>query len=260
VTAILVTRPGGLADPLVTELESRGYRVSAVPTVSTRSLSVDWPDLRGFDWVVVTSAVGVDSLPTMPAGPRWAAVGQATAGALRARGVVADLVPQESSGAALASALPDPSGRRVLLVRASAADPDLPDGLRHRGASVAEITTYETVEGPAESAAPLREALALPDLAAVVFASGSAVRGFVKLGGPSSVPAVTIGPRTTSAAQAAGFTVVAEAASPDVEQLAAAVERAIDHDNPHFWRQTGPSFRHRARFWRQKRRMGVGDG
>jgi uroporphyrinogen-III synthase len=227
VTAILVTRPGGPSDPLVAELESRGYRVSAVPTVVTRALRVDWPDISGFDWVVVTSAAGVDSLPVVPAGPRWAAVGQATAGALRARGVVADLVPQESNGASLASALPDPSGRRVLLVRASAADPDLPDGLRNRGASVAEITAYETVEGPAGSAAPLREALARPDLAAVLFASGSAVRGFIKLGGRDSLPAVTIGPRTTSAARAAGFTVVAEAASPDVEGLATAVERSI---------------------------------
>ena len=226
-TAILVTRPGGDSDPLVTELESRGYNITAVPTVVTRPLKVDWPELSAFDWVVVTSAAGVDSLPDVPAGPRWAAVGQATAGALRARGVEAALVPQESTGASLASAFPDPAGQRVLIVRASAANPDLPAGLSKRGASVTEITVYETVEGPGDSAAPLRRALARPDLAAVVFASGSAVRGFIKLGGGNSLPAVTIGPRTTSAARAAGFTVVAEAASPDVEQLAAAVERAV---------------------------------
>ena len=226
-TAILVTRPSGVSDPLVAALESRGYRVSAVPTVATRALHVDWPDLSAFDWVVLTSAAGVDLLPAASAGPRWAAVGQATAGALRARGVKADFVPRESSGAGLASALPDPEGMRVLLVRASAADPDLPNGLRKRGAFVTEIAAYETVAGSAESAAQLRHALARPDLAAVVFASGSAVRGFIKLGGGNSLRAVTIGPRTTSAARAAGFTVVAEAASPNVEQLAAAVERAV---------------------------------
>jgi porphobilinogen synthase len=257
VTAVLVTRPGGASDPLVAELESRGYHVSAVPTVATRAPHVNWPDLSGFDWVVVTSAAGVDALPDVPAGPRWAAVGQATAGALRARGVEADFVPQESSGASLASELPDPADVRVLLVRASAADPDLPDGLRKRGASVTEITAYETVEGPAESAAPLRNALARPDLAAVVFASGSAVRGFIKLGGGSSLPAITIGPRTTTAARAAGFTVVAEAAAPGVEELAAAVERAVEHRHPTVWRQTGPSFRHQARVWRQTGRIGA---
>ncbi len=226
-TAILVTKPAGASDRLVAELESRGYPVIAVPTVVTRAVHVDWPDLRDFDWVVVTSAAGVDALPAVPAGPRWAAVGQSTAMALRVRGAEADLVPQESSGAALAAAMPDPAGARVLLVRASAADPDLPAGLRRRGAQVSEITAYETVEGPGESMEALRGALGRADIAAVVFASGSAVRGFIKLGGTNALPAITIGPRTSAAARDAGFTVVAEATGPDVEQLAAAVERAI---------------------------------
>ncbi len=226
-TAILVTRPSGASDPLVAELESRGYTVTAVPTVVTRPLQFHWPELGAFDWVLVTSTAGVDSLPDVPAGPRWAAVGETTAGALRAKGVEVDFVPPDSSGAAMASVLPDPEGMRILLVRASAADADLPAALRKRGAFITEIAAYETVEGPRDSAAALRRALARTDLAAVVFASGSAVRGFIKLGGGNSLPAVTIGPRTTSAARAAGFTVAAEAVSPDVEQLAAAVERAI---------------------------------
>src|SRR2546430_10372841 len=105
-TAVLVTRPAGARDRLVTELESRVYRVSAVPTVLTRPIAVDWPDIAGYDWVVVTSAAGVDALPVALAGPRWAAVGESTAAALRAKGVEADLVPAEAHGAALAPALP----------------------------------------------------------------------------------------------------------------------------------------------------------
>ena len=226
-TAVLVTRPGGAGDPLVAELESRGYRVSSVPTVVTRPIEVEWPDLAGYDWVVVTSAAGVDALPNTPAGPRWAAVGESTAKALRAKGAEADLVPQEASGAALANALPDPRGKRVLLVRASLADPDLPTRLRQRGALVDEVAAYETVEGPAESKADLRQALDQRDLAAVVFASGSAVRGFAKLGGTTRLPAITIGPRTTAVARDAGFNVVAEAPGPSVHQLAEAVTRAL---------------------------------
>ena len=130
-------------------------------------------------------------------------------------------------GAGLAAALPDAEGARVLLVRASLADPDLPAGLRERGAVVQEITAYETVEGPTESAQELRTALDQRDIAAVVFASGSAVRGFLKLGGATSLPAVTIGPRTTAVARDAGFTVITQAAGPNVHQLASAVERAI---------------------------------
>ena len=226
-TAVLVTRPGGADDPVVAELESRGYRVSAVPTVATRRLDVDWPDLAVYDWIVLTSAAGVHALPEVPTGPRWAAVGEATAAALRSRGPTRVFVPDEANGAALSAAMPDPSGARVLLVRASRADVDLPDGLRRRGALVDEITAYETVEGPEESAGELRRALEHRDLAAVVFASGSAVRGFTRLGGPATLPAITIGPRTTAVAREAGFKVVAEAAGQSVPELVAAVETAI---------------------------------
>ena len=226
-TAVLVTRPAGASDPLVAELESRGYRVSAVPTVTTRRLEVEWPDLERYDWVVLTSAAGVDALPETPAGMRWAAVGDATADALRARGVTVDLVPAESNGAALAHALPNPKGARVLLVRASQADRDLPEALQQLGAVVDEVTAYETVEGPVESAGDLRRALEQKDLAAVVFASGSAVRGFARLGGSTELPAITIGPRTSAVARGAGFRVVAEAEGPSVQQLASAVTEAI---------------------------------
>ena len=226
-TSVLVTRPAGARDRLVAELEAHGYRVSAVPTVVTEPIAVEWPDLAQYDWVVLTSAAGVESIPEVTAGRRWAVVGESTARALRARGIEADLVPEEASGAALAEALPDPRGARVLLVRASMADPDLPAGLRTRGALVEEVTAYETVEGPAASSEPLRSALSQPDIAAVVFASGSAVRGFIKLGGGTNLPAITIGPRTTTVARDAGFTVIAEAAGQSARELAAAVVRAI---------------------------------
>lgn len=225
--AVLVTRPAAARDPLVAELESRGFRVIAVPTVTVRPVDVDWPPLDRFDWIVLTSATGVEALPSTPTGPRWAAVGEATAKALRARGVEADLVPAESNGASLGEALPDPKGARVLLVRASLADPDLPSTLRKRGAEVAEVTAYQTIEGPGESRDELRRALSEPDLSAVVFASGSAVRGFLKLSGTTRLPAVTIGTRTGAVAREAGFTVAAVASKPDVQGLADAVERAM---------------------------------
>lgn len=224
-TAVLVTRPAGQRDPLVSELESRGYDVIAVPTVLTRLIAVDWPDLARFDWVVVTSMTGVAALPGIPTGPRWAAVGESTARALRARGAEVDVIPAEANGAALAQALPDPRGKKVVLVRASLADPDLPSILRDRGAEIREITAYEAVEGPPEFAQALQNALR--KIAGVVFASGSAVRGFIKLGGRTDLPAITIGPKTSAAARAAGFSIVQESEGRDVPQVAAAVERMI---------------------------------
>ena len=226
-TAILVTRPAGDVDPIAGALETAGYRVHAVPTVAIHRLHFIRPELSNYDWVVVTSASGVDALDDLPAGPQWAAVGCATARALRARGIEPALVPEETNGAALANAMPDAGGKHVLLVRAAAAAPDLPERLRERGAEVDELAAYATVEGPASSAEPLAAALADVDLSAVVFASGSAVRGFIALGGTTALPAITIGPRTTAVARALGFRVMAEATAQSAEALAAAVVGAI---------------------------------
>jgi uroporphyrinogen-III synthase len=233
VTSVLVTRPGGAGDPLVGALEAIGYGVHAVPTVGTQALDFDAPDLEAYDWVVVTSAAGVAALTAFPPGPRWAAVGTATALALRAAGVEPALVPDEADGLGLANALPDVKGKRVLLVRASAAAADLPERLRERGAEVEELTAYLTIEGPHASAAPLQEALRDAELAAVVFASGSAVRGFLALGGGTTWPAITIGPRTTDVARQLGFRVIAEAEKQNAEALAAAVAGAIPVEERH---------------------------
>jgi uroporphyrinogen III methyltransferase/synthase len=227
VIAVLVTRPGGESDQLVQALRQRGYRVHAVPTVKTETIELDPGSLAHYDWVVFTSARGVDAIAELPSGPRFAAVGSETAKALRARGIEPAHVPATADGGDLGRTLPDVEGKRVALVRASAADTDLPDILRRRGAIIEEVTAYRTVEAPTESAHPLQVALADPDLGAVVFASGSAVRGFIKLGGTAKFPSVTIGPRTTTRARELGFQVIAEADVQSVAGVADAVARAL---------------------------------
>jgi uroporphyrinogen-III synthase len=227
VTAVLVTRPAGAADPLVIALVERGFRVHAVPTVAIEAVAVSEAALAGFDWVVVTSATGVAALPSLPVESRWAAVGEATAAALAERGVTASVVPIASNGASIAAAIPDVAGRRVLLARADAAADDLPRVLRERGAEVVELIVYRTVAAPAGSAPALAEALADPDLAAIVFASGSAVHGFLGLGGTPGLPAVTLGPRTTAVARELGFAVRGEATKQTTQGLADAVTRVI---------------------------------
>jgi len=172
--AILVTRPEGPADTLGQALRQRGYRVLAVPTMQTEPVDFNPQLLADCDWIVLTSVRGVQSITEMPSGPRFAAVGPETAKALRARGVEPAHVPVRADGADLGDTLPDVNGKRVALVRASAAATDLPDRLRRRGAIVREVTAYRTVEAPAASAEPLRIALMDADLGAVVFASGSA--------------------------------------------------------------------------------------
>jgi uroporphyrinogen III methyltransferase/synthase len=225
--AILVTRPGGESDPLVHALRRRGYRVHAVATVQTEPMDFNAGSLASCDWIVLTSVRGVKALAELPPGPRFAAVGTETARALRARGITPSHLPGRADGADLGDTLPDVNGKRIALVRASAASTDLPDRLRRRGATVEEVTAYRTVEGPAASAEKLRDALADPELAAVLFASGSAVRGFLDLGGSARLPAITIGPRTTNSARELGFVVMAEADAQSVSGLADAVVRAL---------------------------------
>jgi uroporphyrinogen III methyltransferase/synthase len=232
-TAILVTRPAGQADPLVKFLHQMGYRVHAVPTVQIEPIRVEAGDLAHCDWIVLTSVNGVDALSELPIGPEYAAVGEKTASALQARGIEPAHIPPHANGIAMAETLPNVEGKRIALVRASAADSDLPERLRRRGAVVDEITAYRTIEAPAASAEPLRVALADVELAAVVFASGSAVRGYLALGGTASVPAITIGPRTTAGAVEHGFQVIAEAEAQSAEGLASAVGSAVTLKEKH---------------------------
>ncbi len=177
-------------------------------------------------------------LRTLPPGrPRWAAVGRATAEALVDAGLVVDLVADVPTGAGLAAALlaRNAAGLRVLLPRADAAAGDLPRLLRAGGAVVDEVDAYRTVEGPPELATPLRAALsARRPPAAIVFASGSAVRGLLKLAEATGVtakvlglPAVAIGPSTAASAREAGFRPVVEAAGPSSELIVDAVDRLL---------------------------------
>jgi uroporphyrinogen-III synthase len=232
-TAILVTRPRGSAHPLVSALQDLGYRVYEIPTVEIEKAPTASQALGGYDWIVVTSPQGVEAIPEIPKGPRFAAVGQSTAAALRRRSVEPAHIAPESNAISLAETLPDVDGKRVALFRASIAEARMPDLLRQRGAIVDDITGYRTVEAPSQSAEPLRAALADPELAAVAFASGSAVRGFLALGGKASMPAVTIGPRTSEVARALGFTIVAESAEQTTEKFAATIAAAVPVEETH---------------------------
>jgi uroporphyrinogen III methyltransferase/synthase len=238
--ALLSTRPEGERDRLVVRLRALGYRVHAAPTVATAPLAFAPPDLNAYDWVVVTSAAGVDALlAATPPGDRarWAAVGPRTAAALAVRGVAAAAVPEENLGVRVADAMARVrplAGVRVLLARADAAAPDLPAALREAGADVRELPVYHTVIGPEASRPAVVAALADPGLAAVLFASGSAVRGLLRLAvsDPRRLPAVTIGPATTAVARAEGFHVVAEAPRPGVDGLVQAIRTWRGGANP----------------------------
>jgi uroporphyrinogen III methyltransferase/synthase len=227
---VLVTRAGTQADPLVAALESAGIETCAVATFEIRPVEVGGPldeaigNLEDYEWVVVTSANGAavvaDALGRLGADRRrvqWAAVGPSTAGRLADRGISVAYAATRSHGEGLAADLPLLPGNRILLPRADIADTRLPELLRARGATVDEVVAYRTVEAPSSSRAALRAAFADGPFAAIVFASGSAIRGLLGLLTPAErrnalrSTACCIGPTTARVARESGFAHVAEA-------------------------------------------------
>jgi uroporphyrinogen-III synthase len=205
---VIVTRPERQAGELADRLRALGHEVVLCPLVRVEPLGEEPIDADPYDWVIVTSANGADELARRLHGrPRkLAAIGPSTAAALVAQGLSADLVPGISSQEALLAELPRPAGR-VLVAAAEGARRLLVDEL---GADF--VALYRTVElRPAE----------LPAGDLVLLASGSAARAFAALG--LDVPAVSIGPQTTAAAEAAGVRVIAEATSHDADGLVQAV-------------------------------------
>ncbi len=169
---------------------------------------------KAFDWIAFTSANAVRAVGdrltvlglTIEAlhGPALAAIGPATAAALSGWGLSATVLPDEATGEALAAALGEVRGRRVLLPQGDIARPQLAAALTAGGAQVTAVTAYRTL-----TAAP--DASALAELQrgvdAVTFASPSAVAGWAALGLPTPPVVACIGPTTAEAARAAGLTV-----------------------------------------------------
>ena len=148
--------------------------------------------------------------------PKVAAVGPATAEALRHRGVTPALTPAEHTGAALARGILEAEagslqGKRVLFPCAADHTEDAPRVLRGAGAAVDELPVYRTAfEEPGPE-----ELDALESLDAVLFLSGSAVRAYQGLADrtPSLQAALSravvgcIGPQTARVASEAGMKV-----------------------------------------------------
>ena len=134
---------------------------------------------------------------------RLAAIGRATAAALRERGLAADIVAPAEHTSGLLAALRDAgplAGECVLLPRSFLADDTLPAALRAAGATVTPVTAYRNI--PVRN--PVRVDLACLD--AVLFTSPSTVQAFRRLYGDTLPPSLAIwcrGPRTRQAAQAA---------------------------------------------------------
>lgn len=235
---VLVTRPRGQAAALSARLRSLGAAVLEVPTIRIADPPDRGPLLRAlgrlaeYDWLIFTSVNGVrkvaealggsEAASRALAGVAVAAIGPATARAVRSLGGRVLVVPERYRAEALVEALIREAGAvgkrgreggqrplegaRILLPRAAEARPVLPEGLEAAGAIVDEVPAYVTL--PAEpDVAALRRTVEAGRLDWITFTSSSTVRRFVEMAGPETGGArvAAIGPITAATARELGI-------------------------------------------------------
>ncbi|MGA2448271.1 MAG: uroporphyrinogen-III synthase [Polyangiaceae bacterium] len=233
---ILVTRAerqAGVTAGLLRELGADPVLMPAIefsPPSDKVPLARALVELRAgaYAWVAFTSTNGVDETwkTLVQSGgdarafgrSRLAAIGPATARALEAHGLVADVVAKEYRGEGLAKELLEAlawggTEARVLLPRASKARDVLPRMLREGGVRVDVVAAYET-RGPAQrDLAGLAENLESGRIDVVLFTSSSTVENLCASLGARSAALLArtrvacIGPVTTETAVAHGVRV-----------------------------------------------------
>jgi uroporphyrinogen-III synthase len=232
---VVVTRPKEKATHLMDLLRSEGAHTIHFPTIQIADPG-SWAEVDAavsrlesgdYDWVVFTSVNAVERFTSRMSSTRLtarvAAVGAVTERALRNLGIDVAIVPDEFTGAAMATALGAGSGK-ILLPRVQDAPRATTDALRAQGWTVDEVVSYRNVM---PQGAELGE-----DFDAITFASGSAARNFAAMTDPDrwrlrdeggSRVVACIGPHTASAAREAGLRVDVVAAEHTDEGLVVAL-------------------------------------
>ena len=194
--AVLVARPRRQAQALAEGIRAAGGEPLVFPVLQIEPVAPDAQArgvLRALGAVrlaVFISANAVEhGLPLVraaggwPAGLTAAAVGAATAAALRAQGVHRVLVPAHGADSEALLALPelrDVEGQRIVIFRGVGGRELLADTLRGRGAQVIYVECYRRGKAPLD-VGPVIERLRAGALHAVVAASGEALANLVEL-------------------------------------------------------------------------------
>jgi uroporphyrinogen-III synthase len=198
-TRILVGRARHQADSLSAGLRSLGASVIEIPFIeirkpqSYRPLDDTLKNIRHYDWLILTSANGVEAMWERVRKLRItrrnlkhlqiAAIGPATKRAIVKHGLKVKMVPEEYVAESVVKGLRDKvNGKRVVLIRATVARDVIPEELRSAGAQVDVVEAYETV-APEKSRARLRalmkNAARRPHI--VTFTSSSTAKNFAEM-------------------------------------------------------------------------------
>ena len=245
---IVVTRAREQASDLVKRLTDLGADCLECPTIQVAPPE-DWQPLdaaiatlAAYDWIVFTSVNGVkfffrrlfETGHDVRALHRLqtACIGPVTAETLMGFGLKTDILPENYRAESVVDAFRSQSvaGRRILLPRAKEARPVLPVELTRMGATVDEVTTYQTVQ-VRDNAEMLVGELADGAIDMITFTSSSTVQNFKALlpeGEPlerllNGVTVASIGPITSDTARELGFTVDVTAESYTIPGLCDAI-------------------------------------
>lgn len=250
---VLIPQTRDRATGIDDQIREHGGMPTLVPTMAVeppRSPAQMERSVKGlvdgrYEWLVFTSTNSVKAIwekfaefgldARAFAGVRVACVDPETAAAVRALGIIPDLIseqPQLSTG--LLEVFPefdevfDPVDR-VLLPRADIATETLAEGLRERGWEVDDVTAYRTVRA-APPPAPIREAIKSGGFDAVCFTSASAVRNLVGIAGKPHARTIIacLGPKTAETAREFGLRVDVLPDRPELPVLVGALAAHAD--------------------------------
>ena len=220
---IIITRPAGRGESLASGLRDLGAEVIMMPTIRTSVIpgALDGVNLSGYDWAGFTSVTGVEAFFGLlcEAGrdvrelgtARIAAIGKATADALRGHGLRVDYVPEVYDGVHMAEGV---SGK-VLMFRALNGSAEIDAALSKHASFLSQVCIYRTdyvklVHVPKHT-----------DI--IIFTSSSTVRGFAEsVKDMRSARAVCIGEQTAREAENYGFTDIVISGQATVDALIAA--------------------------------------
>ena len=249
--SLLVPRPAEQGRATAAAIRARGANPRLLPAIEIREpddpapLSRAIAGLRDFEWVLFTSANGVERFMRALAragldarafaGAKIGVIGPKTAAALTSFGLMADLTADEFVGEGLARALLTfGTPKRVLLARALVARDTLPEMLRAAGAQVEVVPVYQTVS--ADAGAALRKHFAEREIDVALFTSSSTVSAVVEALGDAAretlgnVTVASIGPITSQTLADHGVRVDVVASAFTVDGLLDALEA---HFAPH---------------------------
>lgn len=243
---VVVTRARAQASALTKKLEAQGARVLEVPAIKIvppadfAPLDKAISEIDTYKWLILTSVNGVEYFfdhllkagkdSRALCGVKIAAIGSATAEALKGYGITADLIPSAYKAEELADALAadTKAGDKLLLARAKIARNVLPERLRALGAQVDVVTAYETV-ADCQNKEELLEALESGEASLVTFTSSSTVTNLLDVLGDkkdllNKVALAAIGPVTAETLEKHGLKPAVSAAEYTIDGLMTAIE------------------------------------